>query len=107
VLFGNEVDVDLWASRMRRDSASVDAWRFLGNSAEDAPGAFPVPREARNLVLPALVLRGDARFLVDEKYEPRRGDIVQWFTFGRRNEEVREWLEARGWEREPDDRDAV
>ncbi|MDH4038020.1 MAG: cation:proton antiporter [Candidatus Krumholzibacteria bacterium] len=103
VLFGSEVDVDLWASRLRRDSASVDAWRFLGTSSEEAPETFPVPRDARNLVLPAVVLRGEARFLVDEKYEPRKNDVVRWVTFGRRNTDVQSWLEARGWEREDDD----
>ena len=103
VLFGSEVDVDLWASRVRRDAATPDAWRYLGTSAADAPATFPVAKEMRNLLLPAVVVRGEAHFLVDEKYEPRRGDIVHWFTFGRRDGEVQNWLEARGWEREAGD----
>lgn len=103
VLFASEVDVDLWASRLRRDSAVADAWRFLGTSREDAPSTFPVPKDARNLVLPAVVSRGAARFLVDEKYEPRKGDVVQWITYGRRDSDVRAWLEDRGWEREASD----
>jgi hypothetical protein len=108
VLFGTEVDVDLWASRLRREAATMDAWRFLGpGSATDVPETFPVPKEQRNLVLPALVLRGEARFLVDEKYEPRKGDIVQWFAFGKRDSDVQNWLEARGWEREADDEDTA
>ncbi len=100
VLFGGEVDVDLWASRLRRDSATAASWRFIGTSGDSGPKTFPVSKDARNLVLPALVLRGAAHFLVDEKYEPRRGDVVQWFGFGRRDTEAREWLEPRGWERE-------
>jgi hypothetical protein len=108
VLFGSEVDVDLWASRLRRDSVTVDAWRYLGTaSREEAPRTFPIPKDSRNRVLPALVQRGEARFLVDEKYEPRKGDVVQWFTIGRRDAQVQAWLEARGWEREEDGGDAA
>lgn len=102
-LFGSEVDVDLWASRLRRDSAATNAWRFIGTGSEDEPATFPVPKDARNLVLPAAVSRGEARFLVDDRYEPRRGDLVQWITYGRRADDVRAWLEARGWEREEGD----
>jgi NhaP-type Na+/H+ or K+/H+ antiporter len=109
VLFGVEVDVDLWASRLRRESAMTEAWRYLGPASGTAepPVTFPVPKEARNLVLAGLVTRGDARFLVDEKYEPRKGDVVQWFIYGRRDGDAHQWLESRNWERIADDEDVA
>lgn len=104
VLFGTEVDVDLWASRLRRDSATVDVWRFDGAPRDvELPVTIPVAREARNIVLPMVLVRGETLIPVDERYEPRKGDVVQWITFGRRDKEVRDWLESRGWSPEADD----
>jgi hypothetical protein len=106
VLFGGEVDVDLWASRLRRDSAVVDAWRYRPGD-DEVPETFPIPRDARNLLLPAVFSRGDTTLPVDARYEPKKGDIVQWIAFGQREEEVRTWLTARGWQRAVDGEDAA
>ncbi|HEX5132387.1 MAG TPA: cation:proton antiporter [Candidatus Krumholzibacteria bacterium] len=106
VLFGSEVDVDLWASRLRRDSAVVDAWRYRPGDAE-VPDTFPIPKEARNMLLPAVYMRGDGMLPVDERYEAKKNDIVQWVAFGRRDGDVQTWLSERGWHRVADDEEAA
>jgi NhaP-type Na+/H+ or K+/H+ antiporter len=106
VLFGSDVDVDLWASRLRRGSSTLDAWRYHGGG-DDMPDTFPIPREARNLLLPVAYTRSETLYPMDEKYEPRKNDIVQWFTFDRRDNDVESWLSTRGWHRLADDESAA
>jgi Trk K+ transport system NAD-binding subunit len=95
---GTDVDVDLWASRLRRTGAAVEAWRFEGAAKEGAI-SFPVPRDARHMVLPIVYARGQVILPTDERYEPKKGDTVGWLVFVKRADEAREWLSARGWAR--------
>jgi NhaP-type Na+/H+ or K+/H+ antiporter len=99
VLFGTEVDVDLWASRLRRNSATIEGWRFDPAKDADLPASVPVPKDARNVVLPIVVERGEAVTLIDDRYEPKKNDVVRWITADRRGDESARWLEARGWSR--------
>ncbi len=108
VLFGTEVDVDLWASRLRRDAATIEAWRFDGAPRDvELPETVPIPKDARNMVLPMVVSRGETLTPVDERYEPKKGDLVQWIGFGKRNDEVRTWLENHGWSVDASEEDSA
>lgn len=104
VLCGADLDVDLWASRLRRNGAAVEAWRYE-NQAKEARGlpSFPVPRDARHMVLPIAFARESVVLPTDDRYEPKRGDVVSWLVFTRRADEAHEWLSARGWVRIEDD----
>ncbi|HXV14271.1 MAG TPA: sodium:proton antiporter [Candidatus Krumholzibacteria bacterium] len=98
VLCGADLDVDLWASRLRRSGASAEPWRFEGN-ARDASSSFPVAREARHVVLPISFARGQVVLPTDDRYEPKKGDVVAWLVFTKRVDEAHEWLTSRGWVR--------
>ncbi len=91
---GTDVDVDLWASRLRRNGATLEAWRFTGDGGVPS---YPVPRDARHIVLPIVFARQQIVLPTDDRWSPRAGDVVSWLVFARRGEEAREWLAARGW----------
>ncbi len=93
---GSDVDVDLWASRLRRNGATLEAWR-LEKNGELATSTYPLPRDARHIVLPIAFARQQIVLPTDERWSPRPGDVVSWLVFARRADEAREWLAARGW----------
>jgi hypothetical protein len=97
VLCGVDVDVDLWASRLRRNGATVESWRFDGATKEARSQSFPVPRDARHMVLPIVFTRDEGVLPTDDRYEPKKGDVVSWLVFTKRADEGHEWLSARGW----------
>lgn len=101
---GSDVDVDLWASRLRRNGATLEAWRF--ESSGELP-TYPVPREARHIVLPIAFARQQIVLPTDDRWSPRPGDVVSWLVFARRAEEAREWLAARGWVQIPQEEPVV
>lgn len=98
VLCGADLDVDLWASRLRRNGAAAEPWHFQG-SAKDADASFPVPRETRHVVLPISFARGQVVLPTDDRYQPKKGDVVSWLVFTKRADEAHEWLSSRGWVR--------
>lgn len=104
ILCGTDVDVDLWASRLRRNGATVETWRYE-NHAKEARGlpSYPVPRDARHVVLPLAFARESMVLPTDDRYEPKRGDVMSWLVFTKRADEAHEWLSARGWVRIEDD----
>ncbi len=100
VLCGTDIDVDLWASRLRRNGATMESWRFDGAPKESDTPAFPVPRDARHMVLPIAYARDQSVLPTDDQYEPKKGDFVKWIVFGKRADEAHEWLLVRGWSRD-------
>lgn len=100
VLCGADLDVDLWASRLRRNGATAEAWRFeSGAKVAREMSSFPVPRDARHMVLPIAFAREQIVRPTDDRYEPKKGDTVRWLVFTKRADEAHEWLSARGWMR--------
>jgi len=98
VLFGTDVDVDLWASRLRRNGAEAESWRFEGAPKETGSG-YPVPRDERHVVLPVAFAREQIVLPADDRYEPKKNDVMSWLVFTKRADEAHEWLSARGWSR--------
>jgi len=97
IMFGSAADVDQWASRLGRGEALVEPWSFAGVPDPRSNPTMPVPKEARAVVLPLALARGNTIRPVDDRYEPKKGDVVTWLLFTRREEEARAWLRARGW----------
>jgi hypothetical protein len=96
-LFGSDVDVDVWMSRLARGEATVGSWRFTGVPDAKSNPTMPPPKDVRTLVLPMAVARGNVVRPVDDRYEPKKGDVVTWLTFARREDDARGWLRGRGW----------
>jgi NhaP-type Na+/H+ or K+/H+ antiporter len=99
VLFGSAADVDQWASRLGRGEALVEQWNFAGVPDPKANPTMPVPKEARANVLPLAIARGATVRPIDDRYEPKKGDVTTWLLFARRDDDARAWLRARGWVR--------
>jgi len=97
ILFGASADVDQWASRLGRGEALVETWNFAGVPDAKANPTVPVPKEARPLVLPVAIARGATVRPIDDRYEPKKGDVVTWLLFSRKEDDARAWLRARGW----------
>lgn len=100
LLFGNEIDPELWAARVRRDLAVLEDWRRM-----EEPGGSPAPpdREALALLLPLFVVggRGDLE-LVDDRTRWGRGTVVRWLILAEKQDQARTWLQDRGWSRQED-----
>jgi len=100
VLFGSAADVDQWASRLGRGEALVELWNFAGVPDARANPTMPVPKEARANVMPIAIARGATVRPIDDRYEPKKGDVVTWLLFSRKEDDARAWLRARGWVRD-------
>jgi hypothetical protein len=48
-------------------------------------------------VLPIAVARGSVVRPIDNRYEPKKGDVVTWVTNARKEDDARGWLRGRGW----------
>lgn len=97
VLFGSPADVDHWANRLGRGEAHVEKWAFAGVPDARSNPTMPVAKELRTMVLPLTLARGSTVRPVDDRYEPKKGDVVSWVLLSRRDEEGRNWLRGRGW----------
>lgn len=96
VLFGGPIDLALWISRLRRETANIRRWRLAAEPEGDAP-PFQLPREQRALILP-LVLERDGRARpVDDAVKVREGDVVCWLLAADREAEAANVLRERGW----------
>jgi NhaP-type Na+/H+ or K+/H+ antiporter len=100
VLFGSATDVDQWASRLGRAEALVETWNFAGVPDPRANPTMPLSKEARAIVLALAIARGATVRPIDDRYEPKKGDVVTWLLATRKEDEARAWLRARGWVRE-------
>lgn len=100
VLFGSAADVDQWASRLGRGEALVERWLFAGVPDSKSNPTMPIPKEQRTAVLPITLARGTTVRPVDDRYEPKKGDVVTWTLATRREEDARAWLRGRGWSEE-------
>ncbi len=99
LLFGSEVDLELWIHRFNRGKVAIEQWHL-----EAAPDASPTeseetesdehrPRHALALVR----VRGERAQPVDEETRYQEGDIVQLALATDHAEEARAWLRGLGW----------
>ncbi len=107
LLFGSEVDLELWIHRFNRDKVSIEPWRLNvepdPEGGEDGAAAERRPRHALALVRQ----RGKRVQPVDEETRYREGDVVQLALASDYADEAREWLRGLGWVPAADDEEAV
>jgi len=100
VLFGVPRDLELWAIRLRRKTAPIEAWRLVnleravagGDGRTHNPLGTP-----ENHCLPLVVRRGAKVFPANTEDRLQQGDVVHFAVFNERREEARAWLAERGW----------
>ncbi len=98
LLFGNEIDTELWSVRARRGRVVVQIWR----RDIDARGVEPrLERAQRSLLLPLFTLEKDHRLRpVDNHTEFVEDTAVLWLILSDRLQDARAWLTAQGWREE-------
>ncbi len=100
VLFGVPRDLELWAIRLRRKTAPIEAWR-LDNFERAVAGGDRRTRNPLvtpdNQCLPLVVWRGVKVFPANTEDCLQQGDVVHFAVFSERQEEARAWLAEHGW----------
>lgn len=97
LLFGSEVDLELWIHRFNRGKVAIESWR-LETTPDPAPTEDGAPRETRPRHALALVrVRGKRAQPVDEDTRYREGDVVQLALATDYAAEAKEWLRGLGW----------
>lgn len=105
LLFGGEIDAELWAVRVRRDLTVLEDWR-REDEPEDVP--FLLDRESLAQMLPLFVVDGKGKLeLVDERTRWGKGTVIRWLILTEKQDQVGTWLEDRGWRRQADPVEAV
>lgn len=99
LLFGEPRQVERWSALLSRQEAHLSIWTHAPEwpSGEDARPAESAEMEWPAASLPLLGERNGRPLLIDETYEPRRGDRLHLLVQDSRAAEVREQLNRRGW----------
>jgi NhaP-type Na+/H+ or K+/H+ antiporter len=102
ILFGEQKDLSLWDSCVRRGFGVTERWRFTGRGAasegaEVEPAAGLPPEALADVLLPVARTRG-GRTAPPSARPPRKGDEVTFLFFTARRDEAAAWLERTGWE---------
>jgi NhaP-type Na+/H+ or K+/H+ antiporter len=95
-LFGAPRDLELWALRMRRRTASIEIWRYAGRP-EEVPVDAPPFDNTETRLLPLVTWRGKRVFPVNAEDGLREGDIVHFALFDEAKVEAQQWLLDHGW----------
>jgi hypothetical protein len=100
VLFGEQKDLTLWDSCMRRGFGVTERWRFHGRSGDPdvEENAEGVPPESLTSSLLPVARRRGGRVSPTSATPPRKGDEVTFVIFRPKREEAAAWLEQAGWE---------
>lgn len=96
ILFGTEVDIELWEVRARRELAVVRRWRLTESGGDGDP--LDVPREAQNLLLPFVVRGEKTTRPIDDATRVDVGEEVSWLVLEEREDEAAAFLAKKGWE---------
>jgi NhaP-type Na+/H+ or K+/H+ antiporter len=108
MLFGGEVDVELWLIRVRRKFAVLSHWVYEPAAAapDDEGEADGSPAEMivrdQSLILPIALRRGDNVTPFSDRTRPKADDIVSVLLFVEREEDARAHLASLGFAPAPD-----
>jgi len=100
ILFGEQKDLTLWDSCMRRGFGTVERWVFRGRDSEaegeDESADGVPPEELTSALLPITRKRG-GRCSPTSARPPRKGDEVTFIIFQPKRDAAAAWLEQAGW----------
>jgi NhaP-type Na+/H+ or K+/H+ antiporter len=98
VAFGLARDLEYWSNLCRRDGAVTSRFRLQGPPRQpDVRGQASGADELLAAWLPVAYRRGRTVRLIDERWQPRHGDVITMLLAAERSERARELLAQAGW----------
>lgn len=97
VLFGDEHDLDAWATRVEKGQIHLERWCLEEPQVE---ASVPEASGIREELLPVLLVREGRIQLYDDAVRPLAGDRVDFALSAEQADTARTWLESHGWKRE-------
>jgi NhaP-type Na+/H+ or K+/H+ antiporter len=98
ILFGGPREIELWATRLRRGWAVVEAWEL---EDKDSLAEFPSERDLidipEELLMPLMIERAGKLTPAYQGHSIKIGDVVHVALFSEKLGEARSWLLDRGW----------
>ncbi len=98
VLFVEPRDIELWALRLARKTATIECWRRIPSSALIPEERKELYADLRDTLLPVAVRRSGQLIPVDEQLTFRKKDELFTVVFNDQCERAHNWLHSRGWE---------
>lgn len=96
ILFGGEIDAEMWSARLRRGKTLTALWERVDDAAGTAPD---LSAEARPLLLPLFLLRDDGKLdFIDERTALGKGKRALWLVSSEQADEAAAWLRDHGWQ---------
>jgi NhaP-type Na+/H+ or K+/H+ antiporter len=97
VLFGDEHDLDAWATRVEKGQIHLERWCLEEPQVE---ASAPEEGGMKAELLPVLLMREGRIQLYDDAVRPLAGDRVDFALSAEQADTARTWLESHGWRRE-------
>ena len=91
-------DIELWALRLARKTATIECWRRIPSSALIPEERKELYADLRDTLLPVAVRRSGQLIPVDEQLTFRKKDELFTVVFNDQCERAHNWLHSRGWE---------
>ena len=85
--------LELWEHRFLAERVDMERWRY--DPGEDTPETNISETPAHALFMAGF--RKGRLFLVDQSYEPRRGDVLHIAIFTAESDATHAWLSEAGW----------
>ena len=97
ILFGMNIDVDLWSLRLRREIASVSCWRYGRDEKQPFAAAMHLPKNLSNAFVPVAVRQGKKVAPVENITSFEEGDELTLVMFHEKEKDAVDWLVGQGW----------
>jgi NhaP-type Na+/H+ or K+/H+ antiporter len=98
VLFVEPRDIELWALRLARKTATIECWRRISSATLTPEERKELYADLRDVLLPVAVRRSRQLVPVDEQLMFRKKDELFVVVSNDQCERAHNWLHSRGWE---------
>jgi len=93
VLFGTEFDLRVWAHHFEWGDAAVERWRY----SEESEDPLVLYRSPAGVALPMAAFRKGRMLLIEQSFEPKVGDVVEFAVVAQHAITAHDWLKGAGW----------